>query len=107
MTDDYLATGIGQHRRDEAKRRDAVRNLADLSGAMRARVLGIELELGDRAIGYLNSAPGLVRSSGGLLLGLFLHEWFQCSHFGRAKQSLARGCSLQHAIDLTCVSIIF
>ena len=37
-----------------------LRDLADLPGAMRTRVLGVELELGNRTIGYLNSQAGLI-----------------------------------------------
>ena len=60
MTCDHLEFGIKQHRNDKSEGLDAARDLADLPGAMRARIVGIELELGERTVGHLNSAPGPV-----------------------------------------------
>lgn len=41
---DHFAVGVDQYRHIEPETLDAARDLADLPGAMRARVLGIELE---------------------------------------------------------------
>src|ERR1700738_3308996 len=57
---DHFAVGVDQYRHIEPERVDAARDLADLPGAMRAWVLGIQLELGDRAIDHLNPSRGFI-----------------------------------------------
>ena len=77
---DHFAAGVDQHRHIEPETLDAARDLADLPRTMRAWVLGIELELGELTIDNLNSTPGLVEASRGMLLGgSSLRERFQCS----------------------------
>jgi hypothetical protein len=60
---DHFAVGVDQYWDIEPERVDAARDLADLPGRMRARVLGIELELGDQAIDHLNPSRGFVNDS--------------------------------------------
>jgi hypothetical protein len=72
---------------------------------MRARVLGIELELGDRAMGYLKSGPGLVEISPGMfLIGSSWHRRFQRSLNVGRRNLVARA---SQPIELTIARVIF
>src|SRR4029077_5997169 len=99
--------GVDQHRDDKSEGLDAARDLADLSGAMRARVLGIELELGDRMIGYLTSAPGLIAAPRMSLGGPSLHQRFQSSQMSVGRSSRPRSPRSNNPIDLMFASTIF
>src|ERR1700730_2603185 len=60
---DHFAVGVDQYRHIEPERVDAARDLADLPRRMRARIPGIELDFGDRAIAHLDPSRGLVDDS--------------------------------------------
>jgi ParB-like nuclease domain len=60
MAGDYFEIGVDQHRHIETEALYAARNLADLTRAMRARVVGVEFERGNRSIDELDPPSGSV-----------------------------------------------
>src|ERR1700677_1401160 len=95
MAGDHFSLRVDQHRHVEAERLDAPRDLPDLPGAMRARVLRIELELGDRAISYLKSSLVPVEVSRGMFLtGSSLHQGSKVSKMSLGVSWSPALCSL-------------